>query len=333
MLRPGRDDDAAGIVRLITDCWSEYPGCVMDLDGENPELRALASYFARSEGALWVAEDAGEIVGLVGTKSLGGGEWELCRMYVAARMRGTGLSDRLAYQVVEYARDAGGQVLRLWSDTRFDRAHRFYERHGFVRDGAIRPLFDRSNSIEYAYSKPINGVVVRVLDAAAAASAARSLGRVLSACVENGASISFMPPFGVDEGEAFYRRLASQVANGGRVLLGGWVNGTLAGTVSLDLAMPPNQPHRGEVQKLLVHPSFRRRGLARALMLAVEDAARGAGRWLLTLDTLSGDAGERVYRAMGWVEVGEIPEFALLDGAYHGTRIFWRKLERGPAGS
>ena len=328
-LRAGRDDDATGIVELISSCWAEYPGCVMDLDGENPELRALATYFTRFSGALWVAEDAGEIVGMVGAKSLGGGDWELCRMYVAAGMRGTGLADRLALAVESFARDAGGTLLRLWSDTRFDRAHRFYERQSFVLDGAIRPLFDKSNSLEYAYSKPLSGVVVRVLDAAAAASATRSLGRVLSACVETGASVSFLPPFGVDDGEAFYRRLATQVATGGRILLGGWVEGVLAGTVSLDLATPPNQQHRAEVQKLLVLPAFRRRGLARALMLAVEDAARGTARWLLTLDTLSGDAGERVYRSMGWVEAGEIPDFAMLDGSYHGTRIFWRRLGDG----
>ena len=165
-----------------------------------------------------------------------------------------------------------------------------------------------------------------MLDAAAAVSAVRSLGRVLSACVEGGASVSFLPPYPVAEGETFYRRMASQVATGGRVLIAGWVDGALAGTVSLDLATPPNQPHRAEVQKLLVHPAFRRRGVARALMMAAEDAARGAGRWLLTLDTLSGGAGERVYREMGWVEAGEIPHFALLNGAYHGTRIFWKKL-------
>ena len=64
MLRAGRDTDAAGFITLIRDCWAEYPGCVFDLDGELPELRALASYFAEQDGALWVAEEAGTVVGM-----------------------------------------------------------------------------------------------------------------------------------------------------------------------------------------------------------------------------------------------------------------------------
>jgi GNAT superfamily N-acetyltransferase len=157
MLRPGRDGDAEGFVRLIADCWSEYPGCIMDLDGENPELRALASYFASHGGALWAAEDADEIVGMVGTHPLEApGEWELCRMYVAARLRGTGLAHRLADAVEDHARAAGGRMLRLWSDTRFSRAHRFYERRGFVRGDEIRALHDVSNTLEYEFWKRID---------------------------------------------------------------------------------------------------------------------------------------------------------------------------------
>ncbi|MDE2008069.1 MAG: GNAT family N-acetyltransferase, partial [Rhodospirillales bacterium] len=62
-LRPGRDADADGLIALIGACWGEYPGIVLDVDGEVPELRALASYFADTGGALWVAEAGGTIVG------------------------------------------------------------------------------------------------------------------------------------------------------------------------------------------------------------------------------------------------------------------------------
>jgi len=155
MLRPGRDDDAPGIIALITECWLEYPGCVMDLDGENPELRALASYFAGHGGALWVADDAGEIVGIVGAKALGGGEWELCRMYVAARLRGTGLAQTLVKIVFDHVRAQGGQLLELWSDTRFTRAHRFYERLDFVRGPGVRELHDLSETLEYFYARDV----------------------------------------------------------------------------------------------------------------------------------------------------------------------------------
>ena len=156
MLRPGRDDDAPGIIALITECWLEYPGCVMALDGENPELRALASHFARHDGALWVAEDgAGEIVGVVGAKSLGGDVWELCRMYVAAPLRGSGLADQLAASVFAFVQAQGGVRLELWSDTRFTRAHRFYERHGFQRGAEVRALHDISATREYGYARMV----------------------------------------------------------------------------------------------------------------------------------------------------------------------------------
>ena len=63
VIRAGQDADAPGFIALIAACWAEYPGCVMDLDGEVPELRALASYFAGQGGALWVAEAGGDIAG------------------------------------------------------------------------------------------------------------------------------------------------------------------------------------------------------------------------------------------------------------------------------
>ena len=96
MIRPGRDEDAAGFISLIGNCWAEFPNCVLDVDGEVPELRALASYFAKAGGALWAAEADGGIVGMVGTRPLNSDQaWEICRMYVEAGQRGTGLAQRL----------------------------------------------------------------------------------------------------------------------------------------------------------------------------------------------------------------------------------------------
>jgi hypothetical protein len=95
ILRAGRDDDAAAVIALITSCWSEYPGVYMDVDGENPELRSLASYFSDADGAFWVAEDVGGLKGMVATRPSKGASWELCRMYVSADARGTGLANDL----------------------------------------------------------------------------------------------------------------------------------------------------------------------------------------------------------------------------------------------
>ena len=101
----------------------------------------------------------------------------------------------------------------------------------------------------------------------------------------------------------------------------------IVGTVQLNLATPPNQPHRGEINKLLVHPSVRRGGIARALMLAIEDQAREAKRTLLTLDTAN-DAAERLYASLGYVRVGVIPRFALrANGAeLEGTMVMYKEL-------
>ena len=325
-LRPGRDGDTAGFIALIGACWAEYPGCILDVDGELPELRALASHYTHKGGALWAAEDAGRIVGMIGTAPLGDGAWELTKVYVDAAYRGTGLAQTLMATAETHARTAGAQDFKLWTDTRFDRAHRFYEKRGYVRAGPIRVLQDISNSLEFPYMKPARGVAVRQLDAAGATSAERALADILRACVDAGAAVSFLPPLAAETARAFYHRLARDVAAGTRVLLAGWVDGVLAGTVTLDCATPMNQPHRADVQKMLVHPAARRRGLARALMQTLEDAARTQQRTLLTLDTRAGDAAEPLYRSLGYQEAGRIPNYALnADGTKHTTVIYWKE--------
>ncbi len=167
-----------------------------------------------------------------------------------------------------------------------------------------------------------------LLDAASAASAERQLADILCACVDDGASVSYLPPLARDIARAFWKRMAADVAAGSRILLAAWDDAVLAGTVMLEFASAPNQPHRAEVQKLLVHPAARRRGLARALMLRVEQEAQRAGRSLLTLDTRAGDAAENLYRAMGWHEAGRIPGYALnADGTPCDTIYFWRHVD------
>lgn len=329
LLRPGRDADAAGFIALIGACWAEYPGCVLDVDGEVPELRALATHFAGRGGALWAAERDGRVVGMVGAHPLPGDDaWEICRMYVAAEERGTGLARRLLDAAEAQARAAGARRLVLWSDTRFGRAHRFYEKRGYVRAGPIRVLGDLSNSLEFGYAKPARGLAVEVLDAAAAASAERRLAEILIACVAAGASVSFLPPLAPERARAFWRRAAAEVAAGTRALLAAWLDGEMVGTVQLDLGTPEDRPHRAEVATLLVDPAARRRGVARALMRRAEQAARAHGRGLLTLDIRAGDAAEALCRALGWQEAGRIPDGALdADRAtLRDTLIFWRRL-------
>jgi GNAT superfamily N-acetyltransferase len=332
VIRPGRDEDAAGFIALIQGCWAEYPGCVFDLDGEVPELRALATYFDARGGALWTAEQDERVVGMVAVAPAADRVWKLTRMYVAPGQRGGGVARSLLAGAEAHARARGATEMTLWSDTRFDRAHRFYEKHGYVRTGPILALGDKSNSIDFAYAKPLSGMVVRPLNAAGAASARGRLASILCECVDAGASVSFLPPLAREAALEFWQRIGSDVAQGKRLLFGGWLEGELVGTVQVDLAMPPNQPHRGDLQKLLVAPSARRHGLARALMAAAEAGALAAGRRLLVLDTRADDAGEALYRGLGWQEVGAIPDFALNpDGTYCATVLFYKKLGPSPA--
>ncbi len=327
VIRPGRDADAAGFIALIKACWAEYPGCVMDVDAEVPELRALASYMRAKSGALWTAEVGGRVVGMVATHPENDpGDWAISRMYVNRAHRGTGLADCLLDRAEAHAVAAGARRLELWSDTRFERAHRFYERRSYVRSGPIRSLDDLSNSIEFHYAKLVAGI--DVLGPAAAASAEGRLAEILRACVDAGASVSFLPPLAPATARGFWRRAASEVASGERVILGAWANGVLVGTVTLNLATPQNQPHRAEISKLLVHPDARRQGLARALMMRVEEDACRARRPLLTLDTHAGGPAESLYRTLGWQEAGLIPGYSLLgDGIACATVLFYKRVD------
>lgn len=153
------------------------------------------------------------------------------------------------------------------------------------------------------------------------------LADVLVDCVEGGASVSFMQPFPRDEAVAFWRRVAADVAQGKCVLLVAEDERGVCGTVQLILDLPPNQPHRADLAKMLVHRRARRRGLGAALMRAAETAARDCDRTLLVLDTVTGSDGERLYARLGWTRVGVIPNFALFPtGGFCSTTFFYREL-------
>ena len=145
-VRLAHDRDGPAIIALIERCWADYPGCVLYVDEEEPQLRALATYFAGLGGAVWIADEG---AGLVATRPLAPGRWEICKVYVHPDHQGTGLAQRLMALAEGHS---GGPAFELWSDTRFARAHRFYEKLGYVR-GGVRDLGDRSQSFEYHYSK------------------------------------------------------------------------------------------------------------------------------------------------------------------------------------
>jgi GNAT superfamily N-acetyltransferase len=155
------------------------------------------------------------------------------------------------------------------------------------------------------------------------------LAAVLVDCVEGGASVSFMTPFSHQDALAFFRKVAASVAAGDTVLLAAKLDGKIFGTVQLGLDTPPNQPHRADVKKMLVHRAARNRGIGTALMARVEQEALRRGRWLLVLDTVPGESGHRVYQRAGWTASGIIPDYALFpDGRPCDTAVMWKRLAR-----
>lgn len=167
------------------------------------------------------------------------------------------------------------------------------------------------------------------LDAPAIAGRLGALAEILADCVAEGASISFMMPFRAEDAALFWsREIQPEVVTGRRLLFGAVREGDLCGTVQLITAMPPNQPHRCEIAKMMVHPRARRLGIGRALMDHALDRARDLGKTLVTLDTRTGDVAERLYGSVGFEAAGSIPDFAWdPDGhARHATTYMFRQI-------
>ena len=170
-------------------------------------------------------------------------------------------------------------------------------------------------------------VLIERLGAAGARGHRNALADVLRDCVEGGASVSFMAPFPENEARAYFESIEPEVEAGTRVLLAAFVDGRLAGTVQVAAAWPPNQPHRADVAKLLVRRSARKQGIGQLLMERAEAEAAAEGWTLLVLDTVTGDAAERLHERMGWTKVGVIPNYALYpDGRPCDTTVFYKEL-------
>ena len=150
---------------------------------------------------------------------------------------------------------------------------------------------------------------------------------ILLDCVEGGASVSFMWPLARAKAEGFWRGVLASMVRGERLVLAARdAQGRISGTVQVVLAQPENQPHRGDLSKMLVHRRARRHGMGAALMQAAEAQALAAGKTLLVLDTASADA-ERLYARSGWVACGRIPGYALLPGGEPcATALFYKQL-------
>lgn len=152
------------------------------------------------------------------------------------------------------------------------------------------------------------------------------LSELLIDSVNSGASVGFVPP--LSEGEAIYywKDIAVQIHSSDRLLLVAWEGEKIAGAVQLALCSKKNARHRAEIEKLLVHTTYRRRGVGELLMQRIEQIASDLGRTLLVLDTRCEDLASMLYRKRGFIEVGRIPDYALgASGKLEGTSYFYKK--------
>jgi ribosomal protein S18 acetylase RimI-like enzyme len=168
-------------------------------------------------------------------------------------------------------------------------------------------------------------VAIRPLTAAPATRA--MLAEILVETVAHGGSVSFMHPLAPETAEAFWDKALAAADRGERVVLGAWDGEVLAGTVTLLLDLPQNQPHRADIAKMMTRVSHRGRGIAAALLRAAEAEALARCRTLLVLDTATRDGAAGLYEKQGFVFAGEIPDYALTPhGEMTPTRLYWKRL-------
>lgn len=157
----------------------------------------------------------------------------------------------------------------------------------------------------------------------------QELADILFECVHGGAAVSFILPFKLSEAVSFWQEMVRpSLVTERRVVIAAKINERVVGTVQLDLDTRPNQPHRGDVAKMLVHPDFRRLGIARAMMIELEKQATQAGRQLIMLDTQTGGEAEALYTSLGYKPVGQVPNYALnaTSAGYHAATIMFKPL-------
>ncbi len=168
---------------------------------------------------------------------------------------------------------------------------------------------------------------VAALTSSEFAAAVPRLGEILADAVMSGAGVSFMQPFSAEDGARFWQAQSEAVASGVKTVFAAREGEIIAGTVILEKAWPPNQPHRGDISKMLVHRDFRRRGVGKLLVNALLTKARARGLTLITFDTASGSPAEAFYSSLGFTAVGRIPGYALSPtGKLDDTTIFYMKL-------
>ncbi len=171
----------------------------------------------------------------------------------------------------------------------------------------------------------MSDIVIKKIGAAPAACSA--LASLLVEVVAHGGSVGFMDPLPWESAYAFWIQAMAAAGRGERIVFGAFDGEQLVGTVTLLLALPPNQPHRAEIAKMMTRVERRGQGIAARLLAAAEQAALAAGRSLLVLDTATDGGASALYERAGFTLAGEIPDYALKpQGGLTGTRVYWKRI-------
>jgi GNAT superfamily N-acetyltransferase len=170
-------------------------------------------------------------------------------------------------------------------------------------------------------------MITRILTAAEFELLIPRCAEILCDAVAGGAGVSFLLPLSQHHAESFWRGQTDAIAAEKTFAIVAEVDGTVAGLVLLLRAWAPNQPHRSDIAKLLVHSNFRRQGIATALIAKLEEKARTLNQTLLTFDAVAGSAAAQFYEGLGFTCVGTYPNFAYSgDGTLHDTALFYKAL-------
>ena len=153
-IEPARAADAPAVIALIGRVFAEYD-FRWDPAVEVPDLLDLERHYGGEAGNFWVARLDGRVVGSVGVERLSDDRAELHRLYLDASLRGRGVGRALVEAVLAWCRRVGVRRLTLWSDTRFDRAHRLYEGMGFTKTGERELPDDPNDTREFGYERPV----------------------------------------------------------------------------------------------------------------------------------------------------------------------------------
>lgn len=149
------------------------------------------------------------------------------------------------------------------------------------------------------------------------------LTNLLVKVVDEDASIGFLPPLSTSVAREYWECLLTP----GVILWVAKIDNQIAGSIQLHLCNKQNGTHRAEIAKLMTHPNFRRKGVARILMKTAEERAQLEGRSLLVLDTREGDPSNLLYTSLGYIQVGRIPQFAKsASGELDATILYYKNL-------